>query len=99
MEPVTELKKLGAVVKRNDNGEAVTVGLGGTQISDAGLVYLKGLTELDLLNIFGTQVTDVDLVHFKAMTNIQTLFLTDTNLTAAAFADLQKALPYSSIND
>ena len=43
---VAALKKLGAKIKRNDNGEVVNVTLTNTKISDAALVRLKGLAKL-----------------------------------------------------
>jgi len=39
-------------------GNAVYVDLGGRPITDAGLVHLKGLTNLELLVLGDTQVTD-----------------------------------------
>ena len=35
------------------------------QITDAGLVHLKGLTNLRTLYLYGTQITDADIADLK----------------------------------
>ena len=67
------------------------------QITDAGLVHLKGLTNLEQLDLVDTQVTDAGLVHLKGLTKLRTLFLDSTQVTDAGIADLQKALPKCKI--
>jgi hypothetical protein len=49
---VAALKKFGAKIKQNEQGEGVEVSL-----SDTGLVHLKKLTELQELYLGDTQVT------------------------------------------
>lgn len=44
----------------------LTLTLGGTQVSDAGLHHLAGLTELRTLNLGGTQVGDAGLEYICA---------------------------------
>ena len=39
--------------------------LNGTQITDAGMVRLKGLTKLDELNLEETQVTDTGIAELQ----------------------------------
>ena len=63
-DPVAALKKLGATIKQNEQGEVVEVNLGGS-ITDAGLVHLKGLTNLQTLNFSGTKVTDAGVAQLK----------------------------------
>ena len=43
------------------------------QFTDAGLVYLSGLTNLSKLDLTGTRVTDAGLVHLKRLTKLVTL--------------------------
>ena len=64
-----------------------------TEITDAGLVHLKGLTKLELLNLNRSEITDAGLSHLKKLTNLQTLFLKDTKVTDAGIPELQEALP------
>ena len=49
-DPVAKLEDLGAKISRNEQGDVVGVELEGTQITDAGLVHLAGLTNLQELN-------------------------------------------------
>ncbi len=52
------LEKLEANIRRNEKGEVVEVGFYGPKITDAGLVHLKGLTNLKSLGLHNTQITD-----------------------------------------
>ena len=90
-DPVAVLKKLGATIKQNEQGEVVEVILRlskkstfagrtmhrhqSTKITDAGLVHLKGLTKLQTLNLFACD-----------------------KITDAGIAELKKALPKCSVN-
>ena len=67
--------------------------LGGTQVTDAGLEYLNGLTNLKKLWLNNTQVTDAGLEHLKGLTNLRYLFLIDTQVTAKGRAKLREELP------
>ena len=64
-----------------------------TQITDAGLEHLEGLTNLQKLWLEGAQVTDAGLVHLKGLTNLRELHLRDAQVTDAGVKDLQEALP------
>jgi Leucine-rich repeat (LRR) protein len=66
-------------------------------VADAGLVHLKGLTELQELHLSDTRVTDARLVHFKGLTKLQMLDLRNTQVTDVGLADLQTALPKCEI--
>ena len=70
---------------------------GGWTITDAGLVHLKGVTQLQTLNLFRTQVSDAGLVHLKELIQLKRLDLRDTQFTDAGVAELQKALPNCKI--
>jgi hypothetical protein len=63
---IAEIEKLGGKVSLDESGEVIKVSLFGTQITDAGLEHLKGLTSLKSLNVRGTGVTDAGLSEFKA---------------------------------
>ena len=72
IDPVAELENLRAKITRNDNGEVVALNLNLTQITDAGLVHLKGLTGLQTLGLRGTQVTDQGVADLqKALPNCE----------------------------
>ena len=78
---VAALKKLRATIKQNEQGEVVEVSLRlsrkitvagqthhlhqPTKITDAGLVYLKGLTNLQYLNLGFTKITDAGVADLQ----------------------------------
>ena len=68
------------------------------QVTDAGLVHLRGLTRLQILTLNKTQLTDAGLQHLSGLTNLLRLDLTGTQVTDAGVAELQKALPEVQIN-
>ena len=94
---VAALEKLGARIYRYEQDDVCGVFLRDTQITDAGLVHLAGMTNLQDLYLTDTQVTDAGLVHLAGMTNLGILFLDETQVTDAGVAELQKALPNCGI--
>ncbi|MGO8753589.1 MAG: hypothetical protein ACLQNE_47250 [Thermoguttaceae bacterium] len=64
----------------------VEVALDHTQVTDAGLAHLKGLTQLQQLSLDNTQVTDAGLEHLKGLTQLQTLFFDSTKVTDVAWS-------------
>jgi hypothetical protein len=60
-----------------------------TQISDAGLVHLKGLTQLQWLSLDCTMVSDAGLEHLKGLTQLQTLWLNGTKVSDAGLEHLK----------
>jgi len=48
--------------------DVIWVKLGYTQVTDAGLVHLEGLTSLESLGLWSTEVTDAGLEHVKGLT-------------------------------
>jgi hypothetical protein len=59
------------------------------QVTDAGLVHLKGLSKLKDLNLVGTQITDAGLAYLAELTNLQKLNLIDCdNITDAGLVHL-----------
>ena len=69
-ESVAALKKLGAYIRRNEQGEVVEVNLMRTQITDEGLVHLKALTRLQDLSFGHNKITDAGVADLqKALPN------------------------------
>ena len=58
---VAAIKRLGGKVRFGISGDVVMVELNHTQITDAELEHLKGMTSLTELKLAGTQVTDAGL--------------------------------------
>ena len=75
----------------------VAVGFNDTQVTGAGLVHLKGLTNLEKLAFSGTRITDEGLEHLKGLTNLKELGLGHTRVTDEGVQKLQQALPNCKI--
>ena len=80
-DPIAVLEEWGGKIERNEQGEVVEVELRFKDITDAGLLHLAGLTNLQTLTLHSTKITDAGLVHLKELTNLQTLFLANTKIT------------------
>ena len=74
----------------DDPGELECRDLRITDITDAGLEPLKGLTKLEELFLWGTNVTDSGLEHLKGLTNLIHLNLTNTDVTDAGLEHLTR---------
>ncbi|MDA0835430.1 MAG: hypothetical protein O2955_10895 [Planctomycetota bacterium] len=60
-----------------------------SQITDGGLLHLKGLKHLESLNLEGTQFGDEGLRHVAAMTQLKVLKLQRTKITDAGLKSLE----------
>ena len=73
---------IGAKIDRNAAGEVAWVDFrSSAKITDVGLRYLNGLTNLEVLTLTNTKTTDAALVHLKGLTSLQTLILSYTAIT------------------
>lgn len=57
-------------------------------ISDADLVHLKGLTDLELVRLWDISITDVGMENLKGLTNLQTLIVSRVPITDAGVKNL-----------
>jgi Leucine-rich repeat (LRR) protein len=80
--------------------ESLCLGLGseGTNIGDAGLQHVKGLSQLRYLYLNNTKVTDVGLANFKGLTQLQTLYLDHTLVTDAGLVNLKGLTQLRALN-
>jgi len=67
--------------------------LGGTKITDTGLVHIQGLTSLQSVSLERTAVTDKGLTYLKPLTALRELFLKQSNITIDGYMDLKGLLP------
>ena len=88
-DPIAALEKLGAKIKRGDDGKPVLINLNETLIDDASLAHLTGLTSLTRLNLRRTKITDAGLTHITGLTKLEQLFLPGTRVTDAGLANLK----------
>ena len=86
-------KPKGKLTKANLE-EVEELSLEGTNITDAGLKELTKLKKLTELVLFGCkQITDTGLKELAKLTRLDVLWLSETKVTKAGVARLQKALP------
>ena len=83
--------------KLQESRNVVELNLSRSKITDAGLLHLKGLPNLQTLSL-PKQITDAGLVHLRGLTNLQVLDVKNTQATDAGIAELQKALPNCKIS-
>ena len=88
-EAITALRKLGAYIKHNGQRQVIHVNFMKTQITDAGMVHLTGLSNLKRLSLNRCDITDAGLVHLKGLTQLQTLGLDSNNITDAGLVHLK----------
>ena len=62
--------------------------LHGTQVTDAGIRHLEGLTKLEQLDLSNTKISDAGLEHLRQLANLQSLDISDTQLTDAGLQHL-----------
>ncbi len=68
-----------------------------TEVSDADLSHLKGLTGLQRLWLQDTKVSDAGLKHLKGMSSLQRLWLLNTQVSEVGVAELRAAMPNCNI--
>ena len=56
-------------------------------------MHLKGMSELQSLDLAGTAITDKGLTQLKGLANLRLLNLKGTKITAEGIAKLQQTLP------
>jgi internalin A len=69
------------------------LGITDSRISDNGLVYLSGLSNLKKLFLDGTHVTDSGLQHLKGLLMLKWLYLRGTSVSDVGIAVLRETLP------
>jgi len=95
---IRAIEGMGGIVKLDESRRAIEVDLSETNVSDAGLEHLKGLTNLDKLVLSNTQVTDAGLKHLQGLTNLITLWLDNTKVTDAGVKKFQPSLPNCEVH-
>ena len=98
VDPVVSLKELGAQIGQDDQGRVVELYLSSTKITDAGLVNLKGLSNLQYLGLDNTKITDAGLVNLKGLTELRRLNLVDAKVTDAGLVNLKELTNLTSLN-
>ena len=90
---IAAILKLGGTVERDEQrpGQPVVkVDLHQTQISDADLVHVAGLTELKHLDLRLTKIGDAGVMHLRQLTKLQFLNLFRTQTSDEGLKQLKK---------
>src|SRR5690349_1746689 len=76
----------------------VAVNLGGTRVKDEGVATLKGLPNLQRLNLARTDLTDDSLPHLKVLAQLRELDLTGTSVSSRGLEPLQGLTKMQALN-
>lgn len=95
---IEELRDIVQYDEKIPEQSIVKVSFAGLDITDANLVHVKGLINLDELNLRDTQAGDSGMEHLKGLTSLQRLFLSNTKVTDAGDSELKKALPNCKVH-
>lgn len=72
--------------------------LSGTAVTSAGLVHLKGLKDLEVLNVCLTAVDDRGFEHLAGLTKLRRLVVCSSKVTGSGFRHLRGLTQLESIN-
>jgi Leucine-rich repeat (LRR) protein len=87
---IATLKKFTKVKVETDYlGAALRVDANDSDITGEALAKVKGLYNLEGLELSGTKITDDDLAHLSGLTNLQWLYLDNTKVTDKGLEHLQ----------
>lgn len=93
LEGLTRLQEVDLGLTKQTNVGVMRVQQNHLRVSDAGLLSLKGLTNLRYLFLDGAQVTDAGIENLKGLTQLKRLGLFETKVTNTGVASLNAALP------
>jgi arylformamidase len=88
-EQIDKLKKLGARITLDDQNRVIGVNLGERGVTDGDLVHLRGLQQLQELDLTRTRITGAGLVNVKDLTALRKLFVTDTKVDDSGVTHLK----------
>ena len=99
-EAIAVLEKLGAKIKRNDNGDVSHIALYAIRPSERlkALPHLKALTNLQDLDLDITQITDAGLADLKGLTKLQSLSFKSLVVTDAGLVHLKGMTKLQSLS-
>ena len=93
-ESIAAIEKLGGGF--SDDGKVLE--FMSTEITDAGLVHLEGMTGLEQLYLFNTNITGAGLAHLKGLTGLKLLDLQNIKITDAELTHLEGMTGLEKLN-
>ena len=84
--------------EKSPDKPVIGVNLHGSEVTDAGLEHLKGLPQLQTLNLWQTKVTDAGLVYLKGLTKLHLLDLQCSEVTDAGLEHLKGLTELQTLN-
>jgi len=75
--------------EKSPDKAVISVDLTQTNVTDAGLANLRGLSQLQSLDLAGTKVSDAGLEQLKALTKLTRLWLQHTKVSDAGLVHLK----------
>jgi hypothetical protein len=72
--------------------------LSGTNVTDAGIVHLTGMTELTSLDLSFAAVTDETIERLRAFNKLKSIRLLGTGVTRQGVIRLRQAFPNADID-
>jgi hypothetical protein len=88
-EVVSEPTWLGKLLRDDSLVRVIYVDLRHTEVTDADLAHLQGLSQLQDLRLSNTKITDAGLVHLQGLSQLQELGLDSTKITDAGLVHFQ----------
>jgi len=96
---VTSLESLDASIQRYDTGSVRQVYFGqSSNVTDDDLTHLRGLPNLESVEIHSPKITDAGLGHLKTLTALKELDLRSTNVTDAGLEHLKVLIELKTLN-
>ena len=87
---VAELEKLGAQIEKDDRGAVKRLAFGYSKATDATLVYLQGLHNLESLNMpCIAKVTDKGLANLEGLSELRFLYIGYSSITDQGLTHLK----------
>ena len=81
-----------------DHFFTIVIGVSHGEATNADLMHLESLMQLQWLSLSGPQVTDAGLVHVKGLTRLQELFLGGTQVSDAGMENLTGLTQLETLN-
>jgi len=100
-EAVAALRRLGAVLKPDEEGRVEIVQLENPEAADCDLVHLRALPHLRTLHTVAPKVTDAGLKHLAGLPNLSHLYIEQSHVTGSGLTHLgnSKALVWVSLRE